>query len=120
MSSRNSYLDDEQYRQAAAINRVLHAATRAAGWGHDVALEAARAELRGAHGVDLDYLVITDPELGELPDVVPPGTEGRILIAARVGGTRLIDNMALTFDAPGFDPPAGTPQAGPTNDERNS
>ena len=120
MSSRNAYLDDEQHRQAAAINRVLLAATRAARWGPDVALEAARAELRRAHGVDLDYLVITDPELGELPGAVPPGTEGRILIAARVGGTRLIDNMALVLDGPGYDAPAGTPEAGPTNDERNS
>ncbi len=97
MSSRNGYLDAEQRLRAAALSRTLYAARAAARWGKDVALEAARAEQRQAHGVDLDYLVITDPDLGELPDDVPDGTPARVLIAARVGGTRLIDNLALTL-----------------------
>lgn len=97
MSSRNRYLDPEQRRRAVALSRTLYAARAVEAWGHDVALEAARAEQRQAHGVDLDYLVITDPDLGELPAVVPDGTPARILIAARVGGTRLIDNLALTL-----------------------
>lgn len=100
LSSRNRYLDPEQRRQATALSRTLYAARAAATWGYDVALEAARAELRQAHGVDLDYLVITDPELGELPPDPPAGTEARILIAARVGGTRLIDNLGLTLGGP--------------------
>ncbi len=97
MSSRNRYLDAEQRRRALALSRTLYAARAAARWGKDVALEAARAEQRQAHGVDLDYLVITDPDLGELPDDVPDGTRARVLVAARVGGTRLIDNLALTL-----------------------
>ena len=48
-------------------------------------------------GIDLDYLVITEPDLGELPAAVPPGSEARILVAARVGTTRLIDNMPLVL-----------------------
>jgi pantoate--beta-alanine ligase len=64
-----------------------------------VALTEARAELRAAPGVDLDYLVVTDTELGELPADVPPGTPARMLVAARVGSTRLIDNMALILGA---------------------
>jgi pantoate--beta-alanine ligase len=63
----------------------------------EAALGAARAALRTSHGVDLDYLVITDPDLGQLPADVPPGTEGRVLIAAKVGSTRLIDNLPLTI-----------------------
>ena len=35
--------------------------------------------------------------LGELPAVVPAGTEARALIAARVGATRLIDNLPLVL-----------------------
>ena len=100
LSSRNRYLDEEQRQQAAALNRTLRAAQEVERYGADVALDAARAELRAADGVDLDYLVITDPALGALPDVVPPGTEARILIAARVGATRLIDNMPLVLGEP--------------------
>ncbi|HEX6149536.1 pantoate--beta-alanine ligase [Nocardioides sp.] len=97
LSSRNRYLDPESRRRAVALSRTLFAARAAAAWGYDVALEAARAEQRQAHGVDLDYLVITDPELGELPAAIPEGTPARILIAARVGGTRLIDNLGLVL-----------------------
>ncbi len=97
LSSRNRYLDPDQRRQAVALSRSLLAARAAANQGYDAALEAARGELRQAPGVDLDYLVITDPDLAELPAVVPPGTPARILVAARVGTTRLIDNLDLTL-----------------------
>ena len=97
LSSRNRYLDEEQRQEALVLNRALRAAQESAGYGVDVALGAARAELRHGVAVDLDYLVITDPDLGELPPDVPPGTEARILIAARVGTTRLIDNMPLVL-----------------------
>ena len=100
LSSRNRYLDGEQRFRATALSRTLYAARAAAVWGSDVAIDAARSELRAANGVDLDYLVITDPDLGDLPADVPPGTEARILIAARVGGTRLIDNMQITLGSP--------------------
>ena len=63
----------------------------------DAALGAARAQVRATHGIDLDYLVVTDPQLGQLPRDVPPGTEARILVAAKVGSTRLIDNLPLTI-----------------------
>jgi pantoate--beta-alanine ligase len=97
LSSRNRYLEPEQRRRAVALSRTLHAARAAAPEGYAVALEAARSEMRAAHGVDLDYLVITDPDLAELPADPPPGTPARILVAARVGTTRLIDNLALTL-----------------------
>ena len=97
LSSRNRYLEPEERRAALGLIRTLHAARAAAPYGPDVALQAARAEMRSAHGVDLDYLVLTDPDLADLPPDMPAGTPARILVAARVGTTRLIDNLALTL-----------------------
>ena len=97
LSSRNRYLDPDERRRAVALSRILLAARAAAGDGHQAALDAARTELGHAAGLDLDYLVVTDQDLAELPSEVPPGTEGRVLIAGRIGSTRLIDNMPSTF-----------------------
>ncbi|MDN4159728.1 pantoate--beta-alanine ligase [Nocardioides abyssi] len=99
LSSRNRYLDEEQRTEALALSRALYAAQEAAAYGLAPALDAARAELRAAKAVDLDYLEVTTPDLEPLPDPVPPGTEARVLVAARVGSTRLIDNMALRIGA---------------------
>lgn len=110
LSSRNRYLDEEQRREAVVLSRTLLAAREGAEYGVDVALDAARAELRTSTVVDLDYLEITAPDLGELPADVPAGTEARVLIAARVGSTRLIDNMPLTIGAA----PAARPTAADT------
>ncbi|HQR26528.1 MAG TPA: pantoate--beta-alanine ligase [Nocardioides sp.] len=95
MSSRNSYLDAGQRRDAVALSRALRAAAQAAAEGPEPALAAARAELDTVGSVDVDYLVITRPDLGPLPEEIVPGTPARALVAARVGGTRLIDNMPL-------------------------
>lgn len=100
LSSRNRYLDADQRESAVALSRALRAAQESARYGVEPALAAARAELRAAQGVDLDYLVLTDPELGELPSDVPPGTQARALIAARVGTTRLLDNLPLVIGRP--------------------
>lgn len=102
LSSRNRYLDGDQRPAAVALSRALYAAREEAAYGVCAALDAARAELRSAHGVDLDYLVITDLDLHELPADAPAGTPARILIAARLGSTsgqttRLIDNMDLVI-----------------------
>jgi pantoate--beta-alanine ligase len=91
MSSRNRYLDADQRMDAVALSRALFAARNAGERGADAALGAARAELRRTHLVDLDYLEVTAPDLGPAPDSGP----ARMLIAARVGSTRLIDNVAL-------------------------
>jgi pantoate--beta-alanine ligase len=50
--------------------------------------------------VDVDYFVLTDPALGEIADPVPPGTPARALVAARVGATRLIDNLPVVIGRP--------------------
>ncbi len=97
LSSRNVHLDEDQRRQATALSRTLYAAAENAVYGAGPALDAARAVLRESDGVDLDYLEITTPDLDPLPEDPAPGTEARILIAARVGTTRLIDNLPLTI-----------------------
>jgi pantoate--beta-alanine ligase len=97
LSSRNRYLDTDQRLEAISLSRALRAAQLDAQRGVVAALGAARAQLRATHVVDLDYLVVTDPALGDLPADVPAGTEARILVAAKVGSTRLIDNLPLTI-----------------------
>jgi pantoate--beta-alanine ligase len=96
LSSRNRYLDDDQRWRATALSRTLFAARDAAKYGSKAAMDAARHQLRHARGVDLEYLELTDPDLGPAPESGP----ARLLIAARVGNTRLIDNVALTLNAP--------------------
>jgi pantoate--beta-alanine ligase len=98
-SSRNRYLDPTQRLQAVALSRVLRRAAESAHEGYAAALAAGRAELRASQGVDLDYFEVRAPDLGELPHDVPPGTPARALIAARVGSTRLIDNLPLVIGA---------------------
>ena len=98
MSSRNRYLDPDDRERSAALSGGLRAAQAAARLTvrPDEVLAAARGVLDAA-GLVPDYLVLTDPDLQPLPKVVPSGTEGRVLVAARVGSTRLIDNMAVGF-----------------------
>ncbi|TIC79399.1 pantoate--beta-alanine ligase [Nocardioides sp. GY 10127] len=101
LSSRNRYLDADQRRVSLALSRALRAGQAAAPDGPAVVLAAARAVLAAEPGVELDYLVLTDPALGDLP--AGPGdqepTEARLLVAARVGSTRLIDNVAVALGA---------------------
>lgn len=99
LSSRNRYLGTEERNAAVALSRALRAAQENAEYGLEVAVREARTELR-EHLVDLDYLTVTGPDLETLPAVVPPGTPARILVAARVGTTRLIDNLPLVLGRP--------------------
>jgi pantoate--beta-alanine ligase len=95
LSSRNRYLDDHQRQDAVALSRALRAAHDAAEHGVEAALDAAGRVLDAVDGLTLDYLTVTAPDLGTLPDPIPAGAPARILVAARLGSTRLIDNMPL-------------------------
>ncbi|AIY19689.2 pantoate--beta-alanine ligase [Pimelobacter simplex] len=96
-SSRNRYLDAEQRQQAVVLSRALRAAQERASYGVPAARWAAMSVIKSEPGVELDYLALTTTGLGELPDYPEAGSEGRVLVAARVGSTRLIDNMPLQF-----------------------
>ena len=91
LSSRNAYLDAGQKRLALALSRALRAGADAGPDGPERVLADATAVLDTAEGVDVDYLALTDPALGD-----PPASgEARLLVAARVGSTRLIDNIEI-------------------------
>ena len=80
MSSRNGYLTAEQRTVAGCLQRALELGT----------VEAGRALLEGEPEVDLDYLERVDSRTFE---VAPDGD--LLIVAARIGSTRLIDNRQL-------------------------
>lgn len=84
-SSRNVYLSAEQRARAAAIPKALVAAARE---GDAAVIEEVAA--RHLVGLDVDYAVVRSADLGPAEVGV-----GRLLIAARVGTTRLLDNCAV-------------------------
>ncbi len=98
LSSRNRYLDPEQRQQAVALSRALRAAQEAGPEGYAAALAAAEKVLADAPGVDLDYVVVRAVDLAELDE--DARGEARALVAAKVGTTRLIDNMPVVLGAP--------------------
>ena len=94
LSSRNRFLDAKERRAARGLSIALEAAESSADRGIDAVLAAAQSVLMGERLVELDYLVIVDPATF-LP--VDDNHQGRavVLVAARVGTTRLIDNEAI-------------------------
>ncbi|NQX26069.1 pantoate--beta-alanine ligase [Microbacteriaceae bacterium VKM Ac-2854] len=94
LSSRNRFLDERERRAARTLSQVLEAAASAADRGIDTVLAAAQSAAMGEPLVKLDYLVVAEPTT-LLP--VDDDYRGRaiVLIAATVGGTRLIDNETI-------------------------
>lgn len=100
LSSRNAYLSGQGREAAASLSRGLFSAARA--WDGDVAAARRRVQeaiLAAGSDVRADYVEVVDPAtLEPLEGVVR--TPARLLVAAHVGTTRLIDNIRL-------DPPDG-------------
>jgi pantoate--beta-alanine ligase len=94
LSSRNSYLTESQRIAALRLSAALRAGAAAAERGADadgVLAAAHRVFADGTTDVNLDYLVLLDPDLGPSPVHGP----ARMLVAAKVGSTRLIDNAPI-------------------------
>lgn len=95
MSSRNAYLSPDERRIAARLNHIMHDAIKAVRAGDPItAVEAEAARHVIAAGfTSVDYLAVRDAEtLAPIADLSRPA---RILAAAWLGKTRLIDNMAV-------------------------
>ncbi|TSD95606.1 pantoate--beta-alanine ligase [Skermania sp. ID1734] len=93
LSSRNRYLSPSEREAAVSLSAALAAGRYARGRGPAGILEAARSVIDATDGIELDYLELRAPDLGPAP------THGRarLLIAARVGSTRLIDNVDVSL-----------------------
>ena len=99
LSSRNTYLTESDRSAARSLNRALQAGAAAAVEGVAAVLTAAAAVLDAEPALSVDYLALVDDDTWE--DAGAGTTSGRLLVAARVGTTRLIDNVPVTFVTPG-------------------
>ena len=97
MSSRNRYLTPAEREQAGALSAALLAGMYSAPGGVEAALDAARAVLDEVPAIDVDYLQVRAADLQPAPASGP----ARLLVGARLGTTRLLDN--ITIDVAGTD-----------------
>ena len=95
LSSRNAYLLPEERQQALALPRALEAARAAIRSGTPVfeVLHEARASLRDGGFSRVDYFALVDAKTLEPLD--EPSGAMRLIAAALIGSTRLIDNLAV-------------------------
>ena len=96
MSSRNAYLSPEQRRIAPTIYRVITKVAEAAAPGRRDRRRRRRGQARRseAAGFKVDYLEVRDAETLKPPQPAPCGPL-RVLVAAWLGKTRLIDNVGV-------------------------
>lgn len=95
MSSRNLYLSETERELALTLSRALRAGAAAGSQGAEQVRRTALDVLAAEPGIELDYLELTAPDLGPAPENGP----ARLLVAAKVGSTRLIDNSAVRIGA---------------------
>ena len=91
LSSRNAYLTPEQRQHAVTLSAALTAGAHVSSQGADAVLKAAHDVLAQVPEVEVDYLELRGTDLGAAPE----NGDARLLVAARVGTTRLIDNIAV-------------------------
>jgi pantoate--beta-alanine ligase len=101
LSSRNAYLTPAERAAAPALNRVLRQIAEKLGVGAEARETAAwgRARLAEAGFGPIDYVEVRDADtLAPIGAALPPGARARVLAAAFLGRTRLIDNVAAGAD----------------------
>ena len=101
LSSRNAYLSDEERAVARTLPRALGEAAAAIERGGDVgeALANAIARLREAGFDPVDYVALVNADTLEPLDRLVD--DARLIAAARLGRTRLIDNLAVRAEGRG-------------------
>lgn len=90
LSSRNVYLTADERQRAVALSQALLNGAAAAAAGAAAVVAAAQTVLIDA-GIEPDYLALRGIDLGDPPEHGP----ARLLVAARIGAPRLIDNIAV-------------------------
>lgn len=101
LSSRNAYLDEQARTDALVIPRTIRAGQEvaAAGANAESTLQAARSQFaKDSENVELDYLVLVDPETMK-PYDSSHNSPALLAIAAKVGNTRLLDNAVIEWQA---------------------
>jgi pantoate--beta-alanine ligase len=95
LSSRNAYLSADERERAAALHKALASTRDAIRQGEAVpsALRGAKQALVDAGFLKIDYLALVDA--ATLEPIEEPRSEMRLIAAAKIGTTRLIDNIAV-------------------------
>ena len=98
LSSRNAYLSGDERRRALALPGALHAAAQAIASGEPVpgALARGRQALVDAGFLSVDYFALVDAR--SLEPLDRPRPPMRLIAAATIGATRLIDNLPVEAD----------------------
>ena len=102
LSSRNTYLSKDERRRAVALPHALEEARRAIAAGAPIADEIARASLSLADAgfARIDYLALVDSST--LEPLERAGGAMRLIAAAVIGKTRLIDNLSVELEQTAF------------------
>ncbi len=91
LSSRNRYLSAEERELALTLSAALTAGAFVAEKGATEVVSAARSILDATPDIQVDYLEIRGADLGDAPEE----GDARLLVAARIGAARLIDNVGV-------------------------
>jgi len=110
-SSRNIYLTETERELALTLSAALTAGAHVAEDGPEAVLSTAQAILASVPEIEVDYLELRGADLGDAPET----GDARLLVAAKIGDTRLIDNVGVPvgigFRNLGDDPVAATDAA---------